>query len=87
MARPTMIGARPLSAETAADLAFRRDVVRVHDLGARSLYELLAELGSERAIQNIVDQKVAKYARIDPTHLTALGGDDFGPLPLHLVAP
>lgn len=71
--------------EIVANLRFQRNVERVHGLGARVTAELLAELGSERSIQNIIDEKVARYAAIDPVALAAVGGDKFGPLPLHVV--
>ena len=73
------------AAEIVSDLAFRRHVERVHSLGARAITELLAELGSERSIQNIIDEKVERYAAIDPSALAAVGGDDFPPAPLHEV--
>ena len=80
-------GARASPAELVAELRFRRNVEQVHSLGARAVGELLAELGSERGIQTIIDQKVRRFAAIDPQHLTALDGDRFMAPPLALVPP
>ena len=78
-------GARASPTEIIAELRFRRDVARVHALGARAVAELLAEVGAERGIQHLIDQKASRYATINPDHLLALGGDDFPPVPLHEV--
>ncbi len=76
-----------IAAEVVADLSFRRDVQQVHRLGDRVFGELLAELGAERGIQTIIDQKLNKYASLDPKALEVTGGDDFWPAPLHKVEP
>ncbi len=76
-----------ITAEVVADLSFRRDVQQVHRLGDRVFGELLAELGAERGIQTIIDQKLKKYASLDPEALEATGGDYFWPVPLHKVEP
>ena len=73
------------AAQTVADLNFRRNVEHMHSLGARVVGELLAELGAERGIQTIIDQKVGRYAAIDPHQLTASGGDRFARPPLTVV--
>ena len=73
------------AAEMVADLRFRRHVEQIHSLGARVVGELLAEIGSERSIQTIIDEKIARYAAIDLSALAAVGGDDFPPAPLHVV--
>jgi hypothetical protein len=70
-----------------ADLRFRRQVERLYAKGPRVVGELLAELGAERSIQTIIDDKVAKYAALDDVMLDAVGGRDFPPLPLHEVSP
>jgi hypothetical protein len=74
-----------VAAEIVADLRFRRQVERVHALGPRTVGELPAELGSERGITSIVDQKLDTYAGLDPEAIEATGGDDFWPPPLHEV--
>ena len=79
--------ARASPTEIVAELRFRRHVERVHALGARAVAELLAEIGAERGIQLLIDQKASRYATINPDHLSALGGDDFSPAPIHLVTP
>ena len=73
------------AAEIVTGLEFREQVQRVHALGARALGELLAELGTERSMMPIINEKLQKYASIDPLALRALGGDKFSPVPLHEV--
>ncbi len=77
----------PIAAEVVADLRFRRKVQRVHRLGDRVFGELLAEIGAERDITTIIDQKLDAYAEIEPEVLKAAGGDDFSPVPIHGVEP
>ena len=72
-----------VDAEVVADLRFRRKVQRLHRLGPRVLSELLAELGVERGIGTIIDQKIDVYAEIDPAALEAASGDRFWPVPIH----
>ena len=55
------------------DLRFRRDVERLHRLGPRVLYELLAELGARRMIRTEIEALARRYARLDPATLAALG--------------
>ena len=74
-----------VAAEVVADLRRRRHVQQVHQLGDRVFGELLAELGAERGIMTIIDQKLAHYAGLDPESLEATGGDKFWPAPLREV--
>ena len=70
-------GLEPLSAiltPVVADLHFYRDVVRLHRLGPRAMYELLSEIGEQRLCRTFIEQRVQRYAEIDPKHLTALDG-------------
>ena len=73
-----------IAAEVVEDLAFRRKVQRLHDLGARVTAEMLAELGAERSIMTIIDQKLERYARLDPAAIEAID-NDFCPLLVHEV--
>ena len=77
--------ARAHAAEVVADLQRRRHVQQVHRLGDRVFGELLAEIGAERGITTIIDQKLERYAELDPETLQATGGDDFWPAPLREV--
>ncbi len=61
----------PIAAEVVADLRFRRKVQRLHRLGDRVLGEFLAELGAERGIQTVIDQKLDTYAERNPCRLSA----------------
>ncbi len=74
-----------VAAEVVADLRFRRQVEHLHRLGARAVGELLAEVGAERGIWTVVDQKLDTYAEIEPEALDATGGDDFWQPPLREV--
>ncbi len=68
-----------------ADLALRRTVERVHGLGPRAVYELLVEIGEQRLCRTYLEQRLRRYAEIDPEHLAALGGDRFPRPPLYEV--
>ena len=74
-----------VAAEIVADLRFRRQVEHVCRLGPRAVGELLAEVSAERGIRTVVDQKLSRYANLDPEALEATGGADFWPLPLRVV--
>jgi hypothetical protein len=58
---------------------------QVHRLGARVLFELLAELGRHHGIEDDIGRRLERYAELDPEVLRALGGDRFPPAPLRLV--
>ncbi len=75
----------PIAAEVVADLRRRRHVQQVHRLGDLVFDELLAEIGAERGITPIIDQKLERYAELDPETLEAVSSDDFPPLPIHEV--
>jgi hypothetical protein len=74
-----------LTAEAVADIRLRRDVARLHRLGARPLYELLVELGAKHMIRAAIEERVARYADLDPTLLRELGGNIFAASPLRRV--
>ena len=83
-------GLEPLGSITTsvvADLQFRRDVERLHRLGPRVVYELLAEIGEQRLCRTYVKQRVQRYSEIDPDHLATLDSDTFPRPPLYEVAP
>lgn len=65
-----------------ADLAFRRNVRQLHQLGPRATYELLAELGARRLCRSEIEQLVLAYAELDPEIVRAVGADRLPPLPL-----
>ncbi len=74
-----------IAAEAVADLRRRRHVQKVHRLGDRVFGELLAEIGAERGITTIIDQKLERYAELEPETIEAAGGDDFWQPPIHEV--
>ncbi len=73
------------AAEVVADLKFRRQVEHLHHLGPRVVGELLAEIGAERSIMTLIDQKIDRYAELEPKALDVTGGDGFWQPPLHGV--
>ena len=68
-----------------ADVKYRRNIERLYLKGPRVVGELLAEIGAERSIQTIIDNKLSRYAEIDDTALAVTGGDRFPETPLHEV--
>ena len=77
----------PIAAEVVTDLRRRRKVQRLHRLGPRVLGEMLAEIGAERGITTIIDQKLERYAELDSEFLEAAGGNRFWPAPLREAKP
>ena len=73
------------AAETVEDMRFRQRVRQLLRLGERAVGELLAELGAERGIRTAIDEKLQRYGEISPKTISAVGGDQFSPLPLHPV--
>ncbi len=54
-------------------------------VGDRALGEFLAELGAERGITTIIDQRLERYAELESEVLQAAGGDEFWPTPVREV--
>ena len=75
----------PIAAEAVANMRFRHRVQHLHRLGPRAVGELLAELGAERSIMTLIDQKLDTYAELEPETLEVTGGDGFWQPPLHGV--
>jgi hypothetical protein len=64
----------------------QRHAQQLHRLGERALHEFVEELRRHHPeIAVDIDARLARYADVDPRLLTALGGDKFAPLPLHIV--
>jgi hypothetical protein len=61
------------------DERLRRDVEHLHRLGPRVLLEFLLELGRERLLRVDVEERVGRYAALDPGAVEALGADQFPP--------
>ncbi len=74
-----------IAAEVVADLRFRRKVIRLHRQGPRAVGEFLAELGADRGIATVIDQKIDTYVELGAGALEAAGGDEFWQPPLHGV--
>jgi len=67
--------------DTVHALRFQRDVEAVHRLGPRAVAELLLELKNGADL----DDRLARYAELDPATVRALGADRFPPHPLSVV--
>jgi hypothetical protein len=71
--------------EPSHDLAFARDCWKLHRLGARSVYELLREVGQAGACSTVIRSRVRRYAELDPEIVRAVGGDQMPPVPVYEV--
>ena len=67
------------------DLAFQRAVERLHQLGPRSQCELLREIGDRYGCRAFIEERLKRYAELDPEIVAALGGDVFPPAPIRQV--
>ncbi len=70
-----------------ADHQLARDVERLWALGPRVITELLTEIGEQRLCRTYLEERVRRYAEIDPEHLASREGDTFPRPPLYEVAP
>lgn len=64
----------------------QRNVERIYALGPRVVSELLDELDRHHRLGSGLDQRLARYAELDPLILAAIGGDRFAHEPVHVVA-
>jgi hypothetical protein len=72
--------------DAAKALALQRLIQRVHGLGARVVYELVAEISRSLQPGEAIFDIVEKYAeRLTPEMLRVTGGDRFPPAPLRRV--
>ena len=78
----------PGPGERAAISALRRQrhVKKLHGLGSRALDELLIEIGTEFGITAFIEQKIERYAALDPEAVQLVGGDCFPAQPIHEVS-
>jgi hypothetical protein len=78
----------PMNIETSAlnELAYRRRVQHLWNCGPRAVAELLLEIGAERSIGAVIDEKLARYSMLDPATLKALGADRL-PRPVLYLMP
>ena len=63
----------------------RRQCELIWRLGARVFFELIDELDHRRGLGADLDARLARYARLDPEILAAIGANQFPPAPLHIV--
>jgi hypothetical protein len=63
----------------------QRLVERVHRLGARPLFELIDEIARHYGLADDIDQRLERYAALDPDILSAVRADRFPPPPLRAV--
>ena len=70
-----------ICAEIVTNIRRQRHAEHLYRLGARPVLEALVEVGTGRPLDTVL----AEYGRLDADIVTALGGDDFPPQPLHEV--
>ncbi len=58
---------------------------QLYRLGDRVTFEFIDELARHLRIDNEIDERLARYAQLDPDLLHAVGADSFPPVPLHAV--
>ena len=75
----------PIAAGIVADLAFQRDIKRLHRLGPRPQYELLREIEQRFGCGSFIRDRVKRFAELDPGLVQAVGGDRFPEAPIHEV--
>jgi hypothetical protein len=66
-------------------LHHEHQVARLHALGPRPLFEMLAEIARSTGQPALIADHVAKYARLDPEIVRAIGADHFPPNVLGVV--
>ena len=74
-----------VAAMTVSDLRFQRQVARLYELGPRAVGEFLAELGAERLLTTLIEERLSKYTAVPKPALTITSGHHFPPVPLHLI--
>jgi hypothetical protein len=57
-----------------AEARMQRDVEQLHRLGPRVLHAFLSELGADRMITTVIEEKLRRYRGIDANVLHALPG-------------
>ena len=77
---------RTAQAPRITDPAFRRQVDRLHALGARALGEALLEISLDSSAPDVVAHATDRFAALDPAMLQQLGGDQWPAMPLREVA-
>jgi hypothetical protein len=76
------------SADALRRLRWQRYVEAIHPLGARVEFEFWDEVARHHPdLVDDLDQRLAKYAALNPEILVALGADKFAPMPIRVVSP
>lgn len=75
----------PIHAQAQRRLRRQQLAQQVHRLGARVLFEFLAEIDRYHDLGDDLDQRLERYARLEPDVLRAVGGDRFPPSPLRAI--
>lgn len=64
----------------------QRQIERIYALGSRIIFELIDEIDRHHGLGNDIDQRLMRYARLDPLILATVGGDRFPNMPLRILA-
>jgi hypothetical protein len=63
----------------------QRHIERIFKLGSRVVFEMIDELDRYHGPGDDLDQRLARYAAIDPTILAAIRGNQFARTPTRVV--
>jgi hypothetical protein len=64
----------------------QRHAETLHGLGARVLFEFVDEIARRHPdIADDINERLARYASLDPAALVVTGGDRFATAPIHVV--
>lgn len=64
---------------------FRNAVLKVHRLGPRAVYELLAEISARHLLRTPIEKLTSEYASLDPVVIERLGAGSMPPVPFTVV--
>jgi len=81
----TTSGLSSATRDAAQRLRRQHQVRRLHALGPRPTFEFIDEIAHHHGIGVDIDQRLARYAELDPEVLSALGADRFPALPIRPV--
>ena len=63
----------------------RQQVEHIYALGSRVIFELIDEIDRHHGLRDDINQRLARYAKLDPGIVAVVGADKFPPLPVRLL--
>lgn len=76
----------PRETEVLDELRFQRMVEHAHRLGPRPYGELLSRVALRCSVMSVIEEELENLSRLDPDMVKALGGDQYPPLPIHIIS-